>query len=173
MGTESFICKFLLVVALLTVSIFAIAAEVQDQNKQSFEINQLNNPSKEITQEQIKNLLAKFVWAYETGNLDTFISLFTTDASTEDSHNRSQLRKEYETLFGSTDTRKLKLHNVHWKQDSDRSLWGDADFDLQVQRKIDGQIKSFTGALKIQVKKEREDIFINRFFHEYEAQQVQ
>lgn len=120
-----------------------------------------------VGEDELKNMLAKFVWAFEAGNIDLFTDLFAVNVHTEDNKERSGLRLEYQNLFSDSDSRHMVFTNAHWKDDDKDSVWGDIDFELWIQQKLDGQTKTFSGAIRLHVKKYGERLVIDEFYHAY------
>lgn len=64
---------------------------------------------------QLQALLKRFVSAYQEGDLDKFLALFSPDVSTSDYAGKPALRQDYAQFFSSTQARELQLKALKWR----------------------------------------------------------
>jgi hypothetical protein len=122
---------------------------------------------KEVTNEELDNLLENFTWAFESGKIDLFLVLFAKDIRTEEYKGQKALRKEYAELFLSTDFRSMKFNKVRWREETKGAVWGDIQFVLKLKRKMTGNTDTLLGALRIKVVKLENHLVIQEMYHAY------
>ena len=125
--------------------------------------------SQVISKERVKNFITDFSLAYEEGNLDAFMTYFAADASTNDAANKAGIRKEYQALYDSTEMRVIDLDNVQWKIKKHKAI-GKGDFTVTVLGTGGGEMKSFSGLIKLEVVSVGKELKIKGMYHAYESE---
>jgi hypothetical protein len=117
-----------------------------------------------ITQAELANLLRRFAFVYEAGDIDQFVELFDEDVRTNDRSNKAGLREDYEELFRNSINRQMLLGNVAWEiSDKQANGWG--NFEVRIKRAGDEEVKAFKGSLTFQVEKADNRLRIKRMYH--------
>jgi general secretion pathway protein A len=62
----------------------------------------------------LNNTVASLERAYNTGNLDNFMDLFSKNPRTNNHTDQAGLRDEYRSFFSKTDLRNLTIKNIDW-----------------------------------------------------------
>jgi hypothetical protein len=75
----------------------------------------LHNPCGMITQEQVDDLLERFITNYEAGDLEHFLALFDPAVTLNKGAGIDILRREYDRLFGTSTRREVTIHSRSWK----------------------------------------------------------
>ena len=125
--------------------------------------------SQVISKKRLKNFITDFSLAYEEGNLDAFMTYFAADASTNDAANKAGIRKEYQALYDSTEMRVIDLDNVQWKIKKRKAI-GKGDFTITVLGAGGGEMKSFSGLIKLEVVPVGKELKIKGMYHAYESE---
>jgi CheY-like chemotaxis protein len=108
--------------------------------------------SKKLTQAELTNLVHRFVFVYQAGDLQQFLSLFDDNIHTNDRTNKAGLREDYQDLFRSTSMRQMTLDDITWDI-KDQSAEGAANFEVRVRRVNDNQVRVYHGSLTFHVEK--------------------
>lgn len=108
----------------------------------------LNRANKQISQNALNDLTGKFVGAYETGNIELFMSLFTSDALS-DGLGVQAIRQDYAELFANTTLREMNLRNMKWQWVDGGVAQGQSEYDVEVQFKGSNDLKLVHGKLWI------------------------
>lgn len=121
-------------------------------------------PTGQISQAELVSLLKKFVFVYEAGDINQFLSLFDQNVRTNDRSTKEGLREDYEGLFNTTDMRQMVLGNVNWElRDNKADGWG--NFEVKVRKKGEQTIKAFNGSLTFHVVKNDGRLLIRHLYH--------
>ena len=78
---------------------------------------------------QLQDLTTQLVTAYEAGNIEKFIALFSEDAKTNDRIDLTGIREDYSQLFHTTTDRQMFIQNLQW---TDASIGAKGIGDLEV-----------------------------------------
>lgn len=117
-----------------------------------------------LTREDLSTLLKRFTFVYEAGDIEQFMNLFATNARTNDRMNRDGIRKDYESLFRTTDLRQFKLSHINWEVDSNEAHgWG--NFEVTVRRAGDQELHNYSGSLTLYVERIDGRARIVRLYH--------
>lgn len=117
-----------------------------------------------ISRDELTTFLRRFASVYEAGDLDQFLTLFADNARTNDRTGRRGIREDYDTLFRSTDLRRMKLGEINWEIEANQAYgWG--DFEVTVKRSADQESYVYTGSLTFVVEKVDGRLRITRLYH--------
>lgn len=100
-------------------------------------------------------LLGRFLEAYEKGDVRTCMSLLD-----EGMRAKQDLRREYDTLFRSTDLRHIKVQNMNWSREGD-SIRGEGQYRLTMMRKGETLLKSQSGQFRVELIRRGNTALIN------------
>ncbi|ABA57984.1 Heat shock protein DnaJ [Nitrosococcus oceani ATCC 19707] len=118
--------------------------------------------SSEIKRQALNRLIEHFVTAYQQGNLDKFLRLFSGDASTNDYRGKAALRQDYTRFFSSTQRRELRLQSLQWRIKGDRAQ-GKGRYIVQIA-KASGTFEG-KGQIRFQVQNQRGAPLITGLFN--------
>lgn len=90
-------------------------------------------------------LLAKFLEAYEKGDMKTCMALLD-----DGMRGKSELRREYDALFRSTDLRHINILSMNWAQEGD-SIRGEGQYRSTVMRKGETILRSQGGKIRVEL----------------------
>jgi CheY-like chemotaxis protein len=118
----------------------------------------------DVNQSDLNTMMRKFVFMYEAGDVEQFVSLFTDNVRTNDRSDKAGLREDYEELFRTTNVRQMILGNVTWELDGQEAHgWG--NFEVKVRKYGEEEIKSYKGSLTFYVDKNKGQVRIKRLYH--------
>ena len=121
-------------------------------------------PLNRISRDELSSLLARFASVYESGDLEQFMSLFGANARTNDRNDPAGIRRDYESLFRTTDLREMQLGEISWEVDGNQAQgWG--EFNVSVRRRGDSEIFRYAGSLTMVVEKVDGRLRIVRLYH--------
>jgi hypothetical protein len=120
--------------------------------------------SNNISQSELTNLIKRFEFVYEAGDIEQFLRIFDDDVRTNDRFSKDGLREDYEDLFKTTDMRRMVLSNVTWEMhDSRADGWG--NFEVKVRKTGEQEVKEYKGSLTFYVEKINGQVRIKRLYH--------
>ncbi len=121
-------------------------------------------PKLAISDVDLTQLLYKFVFAYEGGDLDGLTGLFANNAMADDSVGRSRIARDYRELFQSTDMRRMSIGTLNWRPDG-AMMHGSGDFEVTVWRRGDDDPTTIKGKLNMDVSKVDKQLVIRKLTH--------
>lgn len=90
------------------------AATGESSSEQNAALANSQAPAPTLQQEALQGLIQRFIRAYQRGDLEGFLTLFSPDARTDDYSGWSAIRQDYRRLFTSTQRRELQLQGLRW-----------------------------------------------------------
>jgi CheY-like chemotaxis protein len=105
-----------------------------------------------LTQEELTKLVHRFVFVYQAGDLQQFLSLFDDKIRTNDRIDKAGLRQDYEDLFRNTSMRQMTLGDITWDINN-REAEGAANFEVRVRRINEDRVRVYHGSLTFRVEK--------------------
>ncbi len=118
-----------------------------------------------ITDDELTQLIGRFVTTYEAGDLDAFMSLFSDNARTNNRFSKNGVREDYEELFESTEGRLIRLKDMRWSREENEAI-GEADFRLTIVKNGDTRPRSYEGSLTFRLEKQDQTLTIKGLFHQ-------
>jgi hypothetical protein len=115
-----------------------------------------------LTGADLERLLDRYIYFYERGDINGFMSLFD-DAARTDSGGKMKIRQEYERFFQATQYRRLELAIPPLAEGVDAYV-GKVPFRATVKRQSESQAGVFTGALYFEVSKRQGRAMITTLF---------
>lgn len=103
-----------------------------------------------LTEADLNPLMTALVTYYEAGDIDAFMDLFASDASSNDRATVAGIRKDYQGLFDNTVARRMELQNLRWMLE-DGTARGESDYVVEVQAEKHGPVDVYRGTLWVQV----------------------
>jgi len=119
-----------------------------------------------VTVQEVEQLVDEFRAAYENGDLRSFISLFATEARTNDRRGVDQISADYRSLFESTSFRRFDLNDMRWNR-SIGQVEGRGRFLVRVVRDDNSKLKTFEGDLQVSLRIQDGELKITRFDYSY------
>jgi general secretion pathway protein A len=117
-----------------------------------------------ITESALNGLMQTFRQAYEQGDIDQFMNIFSPDAQTNDRATVAGIREDYVSLFKSTAQRSLELKDIKWDIDGDKKARGEAKFTVAIKAKADQQNPAvYKGTLWIEVQDRQGNPLVTHF----------
>ena len=120
--------------------------------------------SSRLTKAELSSLIKRFVFVYQAGDLQQFLSLFDDNIRTNDRTTKAGLRQDYEDLFRSTSMRQMVLGDISWDI-KDGQAEGAANFEVRVRRVNEQEVRVYQGSLTFQVEKTDGRVRIVRMYH--------
>jgi len=102
--------------------------------------------------------LAQFMSSYERGDTQAFMALFD-EVAISGAGGKSQIRRQHESLFRSTDLRHLAVDGMAWSQDGDW-IRGEGRYRKTVMPKGELRLQTETGVFRIQLLRRGEQALI-------------
>lgn len=113
---------------------------------------------------ELRVLLTNFVTAYNRGNIDSLMGLFSQEARTNDRSNINDIRDDYVQLFKTTRSREIVLTNITWDVDGTRAV-ANGFFEAKIQPLAGGDATVYRGKIRIAVTKFEGGILITQLLH--------
>lgn len=121
-----------------------------------------------LTERDLRQTLNTLTSAYESGDLNRFMTVFGANASTNDRQDKAGIENDYRELFAGTDSRAMELKRLRWVRGAN-SASAKGDFKVSVVRKGSADTKNFSGTIDIDFEKIDGQIKITGFHHSYVA----
>ncbi len=119
-----------------------------------------------ISEKDLDSLIDNFITYYDQGNIKQFSALFTENATTNDSSNRSEITKSYQQLFAGTSERNIQFKNLSWQKKND-AMTGVGTFSLLLKNKTNKKELSVSGEIFIDTKLVNDQAKINSLHYRY------
>jgi len=113
---------------------------------------------------ELAALIFDLISYYESGDLDGFSALFVKNAVADGMSGVAKIRKDYQRLFSSTDLRQMRVEDMQWQHDADRSS-GSGKFFVSVWRDVNGEPFVQQGRLNIELVKNGDKRLVTRMNH--------
>lgn len=135
-----------------------------ERNKQ-----ELAKSAEILTVSELQNHMQAFSVAYEEGKIDKFVTFFSKNAVTNDTQGIAAIRKDYETLFSSTEMRVIEITNLDWKITGLKAS-ATGNFVVTILQKGSTNLRRITGTMDFVLSKLNGKIYIDEMLHKYGAQ---
>ena len=116
-----------------------------------------------ITQDELNNLISRFVSAYKKGDVNKIMALFAPNARTNNRTTLDGIRADYIDLFKTTNFRDIAINSVFWEFDSQYAR-GVGEYRASVNPSGTNGSQTFLGKVTIQVSKRGNDLEMTRFY---------
>jgi len=114
--------------------------------------------------EELRILLTNFVTAYNRGNIDALMTLFSQEARTNDRSNINDIRDDYEQLFKTTRSREIILTKIVWDVDGNKAV-ANGLFEARIRPLSGGEMTVYKGKIRFGVTKFEGGILITQLLH--------
>ncbi len=118
---------------------------------------------------QPETVIMRYVSAYENGDLQGLLGLFTLDGRTNSSRGRAQIGKDYERLFRATKTRKIQLRQVKIISGTDSGYKVLAQVRATTVTVVDGKQIGYAGMMVFDLIPKGKRLYITRLLHNIQA----
>lgn len=108
-------------------------------------------------------LLTRFLGAYERGDMQTCMALLDEAART-DAGSKSELRRDYDALFRSTDLRHIKVTSMIWLREGD-TIRGEGQYRATMMRKGETLLKTQSGQIRVELVRRGGTALINELYY--------
>ena len=108
-------------------------------------------------------LLARFLEAYERGDIQACMALLDEDVRV-DAGSKSELRREYDLLFRSTDLRHIKVTNMNWSRDGE-FIRGQGRYRATFMRKGETVLRTQDGQVRVELVRRGSSALINELHY--------
>jgi hypothetical protein len=105
-----------------------------------------------LTPGELESLMSRYTRAYQRGDLNGVMALFTASA-------RRRIEQDYATLFATHHIHGLWLRDLRWLYRS-RSASGSGHYELQVRRRDNGEPHQVGGSIRFTVQKRGHQVLI-------------
>ena len=113
---------------------------------------------------ELQDLTTQLVTAYETGDIEQFVSLFSENAKTNDRDNLSGIKQDYVELFNSTSDRQMFIQDLRWSGESN-SVKGTGDLEVTILSDSGNTVYSMNGKIQIVAQKSNDRVHITHMYH--------
>ena len=124
----------------------------------------LDNKASFPTAAELQDVTTQLVTAYETGNLNQFISLFSSEIKTNDRIDLSGLQQDYAQLFASTSDRQMFIQNLKWTNENIGAK-GIGDLEVIILSDEGNTVYSMEGKIQIVAQKIDRKVKITHLYH--------
>ncbi len=118
-----------------------------------------------ITARDLEILVSRYTGAYQRGDIDGLMALFDRDARSNGGKDRTRLRRDYASFFGTTHSRSLRLSNLNWDRRGD-SASGGARFQLQALGSDGARNDHYQGNIRFEVLKRDQRLLIKAIYYD-------
>ncbi len=125
-------------------------------------------PDNNIEKLDLINLINNFTTAYEQGDINQFMKLFSIDATSFDGTtqtDRNGIEADYIDLFQTTTARQIAIKNIAWNTNHNTSE-GISDFVVTVKSIDNDQLEFISGIITLEVEKNQQNVFITRLTYQ-------
>lgn len=122
-----------------------------------------------IADDVLNEIVVRFRDAYQAGDLDRFISLFSANVDTNEVKGVEDVKDEYKKLFDFTDQREIVIDDVSWQKDK-RTALGNGAFYVSVKEKGANRSTTYKGSIKLEVASDAglpDDVRITKLYYSY------
>lgn len=116
------------------------------------------------TEDEMRQIIARLVRAYEIGDINGFVSLFAKDARTNDQSDLAGIKQDYQAFFSSTKDRKMAIKNLHWAFDKTQAH-GRGLLEAKVVTRAGDPEYAMIGNIEIKAKRLNNKVLITHLYH--------
>jgi len=116
------------------------------------------------TPAELQDLVTRMISSYESGDLNTFGSLFAKNAKTNDRNDLESIKKDYKKLFETSNDRQMFIKGLRWKREADYAQ-GRGDLEAMILMKPGESVYTMSGKIEIVVKRIDGKVLITRLYH--------
>lgn len=121
-------------------------------------------PANPVQKQDLQQMLNTFVHAYAKGDLEKLMTLFASNAQTNDQNTLAGIRNDHEKLFSGTSLRQISIKSVKWTL-KDSEATGEGWFQVKLQTSGSAKVNTVKGRIRISAKKGSSGTQITQMFH--------
>lgn len=106
--------------------------------------------------------MSRYTHAYEQSNLNGIMALFASDAQM----NRNRIRQDYAALLATHQVRQLQFQRAALGE-SGEAASGSGRYQLQLQRRDDGELTKVEGNIRFRVRKRDRQVLIETIDYDW------
>ena len=118
-----------------------------------------------VGENELKKLISNFTAAYNKGDIDTFMSLFASDARADDKDTIAGIRKDYTQLFSSTRIRQMNIDRLHWNV-SGNKVKVQGKIIVTIKASEDSPVNTVSGEINMELEKSGDQLKIKGIQHD-------
>lgn len=115
-------------------------------------------------------LLGNYVVAYEAGDLEKLVSLFTPQVKTDEGEGVHIIERDYGNLFKNTASRRMAVNNIKLEPVDKREARIEMHVSIQVLKEEGGVWDSFAGTMNLGLYRMQDRLFISEHMHDVKKQ---
>lgn len=127
-------------------------------------IASLGNKVSFPTAAELQDIATQLVTSYETGDLDQFLALFSSEIKTNDRIDLSGVKQDYSQLFASTSDRQMFIQNLKWSKENIGAK-GTGDLEVIILSDEGSTVYSMEGKIQIVAQKIDNQVKITHLYH--------
>ena len=127
-------------------------------------IASLGNKISFPTAAELQDITTQLVTSYETGDLDQFLALFSSEIKTNDRIDLSGVKQDYSQLFASTSDRQMFIQNLKWSKENIGAK-GTGDLEVIILSEEGSTVYSMEGKIQIVAQKIDNQVKITHLYH--------
>lgn len=116
------------------------------------------------TAAELQDIVTRLVSSYETGDLNSFTSLFTLDAKTNDRQNLAGIKSDYQDLFKNSNDRQMFIQGMQWSYDKKHAK-GIGDLEAIVLSDSGQTVYTLSGKIQLVAKRVNGKVHITHMYH--------
>lgn len=116
-----------------------------------------------LTTGEVENLMSRYMEAYQRGDLNGVMALFTAGA-------RGRIQSDYAALFAKYVVRGLWLRDLHWAFQGSSSANGAGRYELKLRQRDNGQLRQVAGSIRFTVQKYDKRLLIEAIDYDWPEQ---
>ena len=142
------------------VNVVSPKLEISENNQFNTEAAAIITP----TASELQDLTTRLITAYESGDIDKFVSLFSDDAKTNDRSDLLGIKKDYSELFSTTTDRQMFIQDLEWSKES-AGAKGTGNLEVTILSDNGNTVYSMNGKIQIVAQKTDDKIRITHLYH--------
>lgn len=116
------------------------------------------------TATELQDVVARFISAYESGNMKALDSIFSKNAKTNDHNGLKAIKRDYRNLFSRTTDRQLFIENIKWSFRKNQAQ-GIGKLNVLLHSGGNSKIRTQQGKINIAAKKLNDKVLITHLYH--------
>lgn len=122
-------------------------------------------PSSRMANDKVEYLIAQYIAAYDSGNLDQMTRLFTDNVKTDDGIGIAIIKRDYSNLFLNTAERQITVQNVRKVITGERRANIHFDASVRVRNSKSSGWKYFSGGMQLEITDSKNGLQISGLSH--------
>jgi DnaJ-domain-containing protein 1 len=115
------------------------------------EVGAALNPSADISELHLRDLIIQFVDSYNQGDIERFSGLMQPQLRGTEGHSQAEVRESYGKLFAKSEQREIVLKDLHWDIHGPTAV-GLMDYKISIRGNGSRNTSTALGTLKLEVR---------------------